>query len=156
MTIDEFLYPPHLVFCIINRPSNVGKSVLLTNLILNFINEYDKIYIYSPSLPQEFYQKLINSFTNYLPIHIIPNCLNEEDFDLVFERVINTKDFEKSNSEIETYESIEELKFPQDYDDGGIFILGDLNEKDSNDYWVQAMFKRTRHNKLSIFVIAED
>ena len=30
--------------------SSSGKSVFLTNLILNIFNEYDKIYIYSPSL----------------------------------------------------------------------------------------------------------
>ena len=34
------------------------------------------------------------------------------------EEVISNKDFEKSNTEIETYESIEELKYRQEYDDG--------------------------------------
>ena len=39
-----FLYRNHPVRCIITRPSDCGKSVFLTNLILNIINEYDKIY----------------------------------------------------------------------------------------------------------------
>ena len=43
--------------------------------------------------------------------------------------IVNNKDFEKPDTEIETYESIEQLKFPQDYYDGGIIILDDLNEK---------------------------
>ena len=30
---------------------------------------------------------------------------------------------------METCESIEQLKFPQEYEDGGIIILDDLNEK---------------------------
>ena len=153
--MDEFLYPTHPVCCIITGPSECGKSVFLTNLILNIINEYDKIYIYSPSLHQDLYQKLIKCFTNYIPIHIIPNILNEEDLDIVIEEVVNYKDFEKSDTEIETYESIDELKFPQEYD-GGIIILDDLNEKEMNDPRVHAMFKRSRHNSLSIFIISQD
>ena len=120
------------------------------------INEYDKIYIYSPSLHQYLYQKLINSFTNYIPIHIIPNILNEEDIDIVIEEIVNNEDFEKSNTEIETFESIEDLKFPQDYENNGIIILDDLNQKEIDDPRVQAMFKRSRHNNLSKFVISQD
>ena len=51
------LYPSHPCRCIITGPSNVGKSFFLTNLILNIITEYDKIYIYSPSLHQDLYQR---------------------------------------------------------------------------------------------------
>ena len=72
------------------------------------------------------------------------------------EEVINTKDFEKSDTEIETYESIEKLKFPQEYDDGVIIILDDPSEKEINKPRVQAMFKRSRHNNLSIFIISQD
>ena len=57
--MEKFLYPTHPVRCIITGPSECGKSVFLTNLILNIINECDKIYIYSPSLHQDLYQKLI-------------------------------------------------------------------------------------------------
>ena len=35
-------------------------------------------------------------------------------------------------------------------------ILEDLNEKEMNDPGVQAMFKRPRHNNLSIFIISQD
>ena len=125
-------------------------------MILNIINEYDKIYIYSPSLHQDFYQKLVKSFSNYIPINIIPNILNEEDIDIVIEEIVNNKYFHKSDTEIETYESIEELKFRQEYDDGGIIILDDLNEKEKKDSRVQAMFKRSRHNILSIFIISQE
>ena len=31
---------------------------------------------------------------------------------------------------METNESKEELKFPQEYDDGGVIILDDLNDKE--------------------------
>ena len=78
----------------------------------SFINEYNKIYIHSPSLHQDLYQKLSKCFSNYLPIHIIPNFLSEEDIDVVLEEIVNNKDFEISDTEIETYESIEELKYP--------------------------------------------
>ena len=104
------IYPSHPVRCIITGPSECGKSVFLTNLILNIINEYDKVYIYSPSLHQDSYQKLIKCFSNYIPIHIIPNILIEEHIDIVVDEIVNNKDFAKSDTEIETYESIEELK----------------------------------------------
>ena len=67
--------------------------------------------------------------SKYIPINIIPNILNEEDIDVVIEEIVNNKDFEKSNTEKKTYESIEELKYPQEKDDGGIIIIDDLNEK---------------------------
>ena len=79
-------------------------------LILKIINEFDKIYIYSPSLHQGLYQKLIKRFTIYIPIHIIPNILHEKDIDIV----IHDKDFEKPDTEIETFDSIEEVKYPRE------------------------------------------
>ena len=102
------------------------------------------------------YQKLFKCFGNFIPIHIIPNILNEEDIDIVIEEIVKKKDFENSNTEIETYESIEELKVPQEHDDSGIFIENDLNEKETNDPQVQAMFKLSRHKNLSIFIISQD
>ena len=150
--MEKFLYPSHPVRFIRTGPSCCGKSVFLTNLILNIINEYKKIYIYSPSLHQDIYQKLIKCFSNYIPINIIPNILNEEEIDEAIEEIVNNEDFEKSGTKKKTYESIEELKFPQEYDDGGIVILDDLNEKEMNDPRVQAMFKRSRRNNLSIFI----
>ena len=72
------------------------------------------------------------------------------------DEIVNNKDFEKSNTEVETYESIEDLKFPQEYENNSIIILDDLNQKEKDDPRVQAMFKRSRHNNLSIFIISQD
>ena len=141
---------------IITGPSECGKSVSLTSLNLNIIKEYDKIYIYSPSLHEDLYQKLIKCLTNYIPLHIIPNILNEENIDIVVEEIVKNKNFEKSDFEIETYESIEEIKLPQEFDVGGIITLDDLNENEMNDPRVQAMFKRSKHITLSIFIISQD
>ena len=154
--MEKILYPSHPCRCIITGPSNVGKSVFLPILILNIINEYDKIYIYSPSLHQNLYQKIIKCFSNYIPIHIISNNLNEVDIDIVIEEVINNNDFKKSDTEIETFDNIEDLKFPQEYENNSIIILDDLNQKEMDDPRVQAMFKRSRHNNLSIFIISQD
>ena len=60
--MEKYLYPNHPVRCIIKGPSECDESVFLTNLILNIINEYDKTYIYSPSLHQDLYQKLKKMF----------------------------------------------------------------------------------------------
>ena len=152
--VEKFLYLHRPVRCIITEPSEGGKSVILKNLILNVFNEDDKIYIYSPSLHQDLYQKLNKCFSNYIPIHIIPNVLNEV-FDITIDKLFIDKDFEKSDTEIDTYKSIEELKFPQEYDDGIIFILDNLNEKEMKDPRVQAMFTRSRHNNFFIFIFSQ-
>ena len=151
MVMEKFLYPPHSAWVFIRGPSNVGQSLFLTNYILNLINEYNKIYICSPSRHHAFYQKLFKCFSNCIPVHIIPNILNEEDIGIVIEENINNKDFEKTIFEIKTHQSIEELKYPQGYD-GGIIILDDLNEKEMNDPRVQAMFKSSRLSNLSIII----
>ena len=148
--MEKILYPSHPCRVIITGPSESGKSVFLTNLILNIINEYEKIYIYSPSLHQDLYQKLIKCFNNYIPIHIISNILNE-DLDILIEEIVNNKDFEKSDIEIESCDNIENLRYPQEYEDNSIIILDDLNEKEINNEKIQAMFKRGRHNNLSFF-----
>ena len=154
--MEKFLYPQNCIICIFTGPSECGKTVFLTNLILDIFNEHYKIYIYSPSLHHDLYQKLIKCFSNYIPIHIIPKILNEEDIDIVIEGKVNNKGFQKSDTEMEAYESEEELNYPQEYDNGGNIILDDLNEKEMNDPRVQAMFKRSGHNNLSIFIISQD
>ena len=40
--MENFLYTIHPVMCIISRPSECGKSVFLTNLILNIPYEFEK------------------------------------------------------------------------------------------------------------------
>ena len=99
---------------------------------------------------------MIRCFSNYIPIHIIPNIFNEKNFGIIIEEVINNKDFQKSDIEIETFDNIENLKYPQEYQDNSINILDDLNQKEMDDPRVQAMFKRSRHNNLSIFIISQD
>ena len=153
--MEKFSNLSHPVQCIITEPSECGKSYFLTKLLLNIFIEYEKIYIFSPSLHQDLDQKLIKSFSNYIPIHKILNLLNEGDIDIATEELFNNKVFKKSNTEIEPYGSIEELKYPREYEDGGIIILQDFNEEEMNDPRVQAMFKRSRQNNLSILKSAK-
>ena len=89
--MEKILYPNHPVTCILTGPSECGKSVFLTSLILNIINEFDNKYIYSPSLHQDLYQKLIKCFSSFIPIHIIPNILDEENIDIVIEEILNKR-----------------------------------------------------------------
>ena len=48
------------------------------------------------------------------------------------------------------------MKFRQEYEIISIIILDDLNEKEINNEKKQAMFKRGRHNNLSLFIIGQD
>ena len=59
--------------------------------IFKNINEYDKIYIYSPSLHQKFYQKLIKSFSKNIPINNISNVPNEENIDVLIEEIVQKR-----------------------------------------------------------------
>ena len=53
------MYPTYLALCILTGPSECGKSIILTNLILNIFNESGKMYTYSPSNQQDLYQKYL-------------------------------------------------------------------------------------------------
>ena len=102
MVTEKFLYPSQPNRCTITGLSNVGKSVFLTNLILNIVKEYDEIYIYSPSFHQDLYQKIFKCFSKYIPIHLIPKTLKEEDINIVIDEIVNNKDFDESETEIES------------------------------------------------------
>ena len=71
----------------------------------------------------------------------------------MIDETVNDGDNEKSGTGIESYESIEEIKYPWEYEDGGIFFLDEKNEKEISDLRVQAMFRRSRNNNLSELII---
>ena len=75
---------------------------------------------------------------------------------MVLDETISIEKFRKSVIEIGTFNNIEELKDPQNYENGGIFILDDLNEREMNNPIVQIMSKRSHHNILSIFIFTQD
>ena len=104
--MEKILNPKHPVMCIITGPNECGISVLLTNLLLKTIKEYDETYIYSHSHHEDLYQKLIKCFIHHIPIHRLPNILNEEDIDIVIDETVINKDFQKSDCEIETFDKI--------------------------------------------------
>ena len=54
-----------------NRALKRWKISFSNKFNFTVINGFEKIYIYSPSLRQDLYQKLIKCFSNYIPIHII-------------------------------------------------------------------------------------
>ena len=97
--MDKFLYKNHPVQCIITGPSGCGKSIILTNRFSNVITDDDKINIYSLSLHQASYRKLVKCFINNIPIHILPSIPNGEDIDGIIDEIVNDTDFEKSDTE---------------------------------------------------------
>ena len=89
----------------------------------------EKKHICAPSLHQDLYQKLTNHFSIYIPKSFILTILNEKDLDLILLETVFGKNSEKSITDKKTYESTEEIKCPQEDEDGGVFILNDLNER---------------------------
>ena len=49
-------------------------------------------------------------------MNIITDFLGEEVLDPIIDETVNDKDVEISESEVETYESTEDLKYPPKYD----------------------------------------
>ena len=76
----------------------------------------------------KLYRKFNNCFSNYKPVNIISNTLNEGDIDVVSDEMVIEKDFQKSPTEVKSYESIDELKFPQE-DEDVKNICDDIKEK---------------------------
>ena len=140
--IEKYLYPEQPVRCIISDKSASGKSTLLFKILFNIINEFDKILIFSPTIYQPTYKTRIKCFNSFLP-------LNNREF-------INDDAFESSHIECESYDNIDELKDPQEYESDihTVISLDDLNKQQLQDPRVQMLFKRGRHNNPSIFVIS--
>ena len=126
--MDSFLKPPHPGGIIHIGPSQGGKSICVTNLILNFINDFERIFTCSPYVHQDFYEILIECFSNFIPTDIIPTLLIKDYIDLIIGEIVNDKYFEKSQTEIEIYDSIAESKYRQE-SAGGIIDLDDLDKK---------------------------
>ena len=123
--------------------SNSGKSTLLFKILFNILNDFDKIYIYSPTIHQPAYQKLIKCFQSFLPLNVINKILKEdislEELDDVIEVIVSDEEFVSCEIEIEAYDTIEELKDAQEYeaDKHNIIILDDLSKDQLNDKRVQ-------------------
>ena len=124
---SKILYPEIPVRCIISGKSNSGKSTLLFKILFNIINNFDKIYIYSPTIHQTNYQKLIKCFQNFLPLNVIDNILQAdidlEDLDDIIEEIVQDEDFVSSEIEFEFYDNLEEMKNAQEYDLTNIILL---------------------------------
>ena len=74
----------------------------------------------------------------------IPTILEREYIDVVIDERVNNKDFERFDTEIQTYECLEELRYPQKHENDAIIILNDFFEKEMEVPAVQAMFKTIR------------
>ena len=157
--MEKHVYPEKPVRTIISGKSASGKSTLLFKILFNIINDFDKIYIFSPTIHQPTYQKIIKCFNSFLPLNVIQNILKEkislDELDNTIEEIINHEDFEQSHIECENYENIDELKNAQEYDSDihNVIIFDDLNKKQLEDERIQMLFKRGRHNNISVFVI---
>ena len=152
--MENKLCPKSPLRVVISGPSGCGKTCLLTKLITEIINEFTEIYIYSPSIHQDTYQNLIECFKQKAPPKSISKILKNKR---TIEACLADENFETSDIEISVHEKIDELKYPQKYEgESTVFILDDLNEREMNDDRIQALFKRSRHSNIFIFIISQD
>ena len=91
-------------------------------------------------------------FQTKLTIIVFQNKFNEKGLGLSIEEINNEQHFGKSEREIQTFETLEEINFLQDYiSDFPIvnieYIL--IENDDTNDHQVLAMFNCTREVTFS-------
>ena len=147
----NLLYPKSPVRVVISGPSGCGKTCLLIKLITEIINDFTEIYIYSPSIHQETYEKLIECFEQKIPPISISKILKNK------KTIGDCLGDELSDIEIFVHENIDELKDPREYQgESTVIILDDLNDREMNDDRVKALFKRGRHNNIAVFIISQD
>ena len=163
---------PESFRCLIIGPSNCGKTHLLVELLLNekyFV--YDKMFIWSRSLHQPYYQLLNTCFNDCLPkkdtYQLFKNLLdiklyaqetNKPLMDVVDELVQIIKardDFSSSHIICECNEDIIELPDPKEIDisNNNLVIFDDLiDEKQSQ---LSKYFTRGRHNNINTIYISQ-
>ena len=66
---------------------------------------------------------------------MIQNILNEEDLYLLTEETVKNGNFEKAETDIDTYEELEKTNNPQEFnsDQQSVIFLDFLNKKEMND-----------------------
>ena len=147
--MENDLYLESPVRCIISGKSAIGKSTLLVTLLFIIIDDFDKIFIYSPTIHQPVYRTKIKSFNIFFPLNVIQNILREniplDELDKRIEEIITHEDFRSSHLECESYENIDKIKNAQDYDSDihNVIILNHLNNYQLNDERVLMLFKRS-------------
>src|SRR5271156_1347049 len=149
--------------------SGSGKSFWLFNMLLEpgFL-DYNRLFIFSPSIHQSEYEVLLHGFKNKLhKKHIISilagqnkiknKCGNDDQKKAVefFESHLDKKD-KWDDIECYTFQSIDQLPLPQTIDKTmkNLFIIDDsmmLDQKPIANYFVYG-----RHNNINIIYLAQN
>ena len=152
--------------------SGSGKSFRLFNMLLQpgFL-DYNRLFIFSPSIHQPEYQLLIHGFKNKLHKHHIQLIIdNQEKIGInepkeaieVFESYLDKEDKwddtagKQGSIECYTFNSIHELPPPETFDKTkkNLFIIDDsmmLDQKPISNYFVYG-----RHNNINIIYLAQN
>ena len=74
------------------------------------------------------------------------------------EESVKGENFGRWETEIETYQSMEYLKYPEEKNSVSpdVIIVDYLNEKEKIDPRVQALFKRSSYSNINNFIISQD
>ena len=88
--------------------------------------------------------------------NILQADIDIEDINDIIEEIVKDEDFVTSEMECEAYDNIDEMRDANEYDSEkhNIIILDDLSKDQLNDKKVQMLFKRGRHNNISVYDIS--
>src|SRR5271156_6210224 len=157
------LIPPSFRMLIIGS-SGCGKSFRLFNMLLEpGFPDYNRLFIFSPSIHQPEYQLLIHGFHNKLHKYHIQSIIEnqkklgindpEEAVKIVESWMV--KEDKWDEVECYTFDSISDLPEPQDIDKTkkNLFIIDDsmmLKQKPIENFFVYG-----RHNNINIIYLAQ-
>src|SRR3977135_1644989 len=162
------LIPPSFRMLIVGS-SGCGKSFRLFNMLLEsgFL-DYNRLFIFSPSIHQPEYQLLIHGFHNKLHKHHIRSIIENQiklgiedpkEAIKIVESHMNKEDkwdeIECENIECEAFETISELPQPQDIDKTkkNLFIIDDSMMLKQGP--IENFFVYGRHNNINIIYLAQ-
>ena len=72
-----------------------------------------KKYTSSHPVYIKIFIKIIKCFSNFIPINIDQNNLNEDDINVVIDDICSDKNFQRSDFEKETFDNKEDLNYPK-------------------------------------------
>ena len=175
-TVDDYLFwtndndpnsnPlfPKKLRCIISGSSGCGKTVLLTNMILNEWLDFKKLIIVSGSMFQPIYQVLTHGFLNKIPPNILKNIFLHKD-DIVKHNK-NIKEIcallgqdltpkERYNIEVETYEDAKDLPSVTDIPKDTLVIFDDLMTNKDAQKKAGEVFTKGRPHGINVIFITQ-
>ena len=155
---------PKKLRCIISGSSGCGKTVLLTNMILNQWLDFKRLIIVSGSMFQPIYQVLMHGFLNKIPPQILKNIFLQKDDIIQHNKSIKEictllgQDLtpkERYNIDVEAYEDAKNLPDVIEIPKDTLVIFDDLMTDRNAQKKAGELFTKGRPHGINVIFITQ-